>query len=464
MSRLVSCYHRLPIAFQHLACTAEGWRIARDRYGPPFHALLREGEERSRWPQEAIAEWRDKRLRAFLVKALDVSPFHRERFRAAGIGPEDIRSLDDLRALPAMAKADAHAMQATLDAGGAARSRLRQAHTSGTTGAGFQFSLTAGALREQWAVWWRYRRWHGIEPGTWSGCFNGRSLAPITQTAAPFWRYNLAGRQILFSAYHFNRRNLPHYVAELRRRRPPWLHGYPSLLSLLAAYLVETGTDLGYQPRWITTGAETLLSQQANLMTRAFGVRPKQHYGMAEAAANFSECEHGRMHVDEDFAAVEFVPAADRKVHRVIGTNLSNPATPLIRYGVGDHVTLEENFCPCGRPGRIVTSIDGRIEDYIVLPDETRIGRLDHVFKDLTHVHEAQLYQRRVDEIVIRIVQGQHYSDHDEQLLVAEMRARVGSRVRLQITYVDRLERSRTGKLRFIVSELAEGRVDRVTI
>ena len=155
---------------------------------------------------------------------------------------------------------------------------------------------------------------------------------PREQMDPPFWRMNLPGRQVVFSGYHMSAKNLPSYCAELRRRQPPWLHGYPSLLTLLAAHLHETGFDLGYQVRWVTIGAESLLPHQAAMIERAFGVKPIQHYGLAEGVANVSECELGSLHVDEDFAAVEFLPLEQTALYRIVGTDFSNPAMPLIRY------------------------------------------------------------------------------------------------------------------------------------
>ena len=68
--------------------------------------------------------------------------------------------------------------------------------------------------------------------------------------------------------------------------------------------------------------------------------KPKQHYGMAEAAANISECEKGKLHVDEESAATEFVLITGNR-YRVVGTNIANPAMPLIRYECNDHVTID---------------------------------------------------------------------------------------------------------------------------
>lgn len=458
MPTLDSIYAHLPVGFQTLACTLAGWQISRDRYSPDFNRALREAEDRGTWRQEDLERYRDGRLRTFVERAYQ-TPFYRERLEKAQIAPGDIRSLADLRVLPALTKTEVKTNQTWLTGNSLPRGALRATHTSGTTGAGFVFQTTVQAVHEQWAVWWRYRKWHGIGLDDWCGYFGGRTVVPVREHEPPFWRYNLAGRQILFSAYHMNPRNLAAYVDELRRRRPPWLHGYPSLLSLVASYIVDQKCDLGYAPRWITTGAETLLAQQAAVIEKAFEVRPRQHYGMAEAVANFSECELGRLHVDEDLAAVEFVPNAEAGHYTVVGTNLSNTATPLIRYVTNDHVALDSSVCRCGRPGRIVSSVEGRFEDYIVLPDGTRIGRLDHVFKDAVKVHEAQIVQEQNDEIVIRIVRADDYTKKDEQFLVAQMIDRLGTQIRLRFDYVNRLERSSTGKLQFVISSLPEGQI-----
>ena len=266
----------------------------------------------------------------------------------------------------------------------------------------------------------------------------------------------MIGRQILFSGYHMSPANLSAYVAELRRWKPPWLFGYPSLLSLLASHVLDSGTDMGYEIRWITIGAETLLDHQADVIARAFGVRPTQHYGMAEAVANISECDRGGLHVDEDFAPVEFVPVGDDGSCKIVGTNYTNPATALLRFEMKDLATVRPDAsCGCGRPGRVVVRLDGRIEDYVVLRNGSKLGRMDHIFKDMVNIKEAQIYQPRVGEMTIRVVRGSAYSARDEQALLQEAVKRVGDEMSVQIAYVDSLPRGPTGKLRLVVSDAA---------
>lgn len=109
-------------------------------------------------------------------------------------------------------------------------------------------------------------------------------------------------------------------------------------------------------------------------------------------AANISQCLEGFLHVDEDFAAVEFLPAGGDQ-YRIVGTNLSNLAFPLIRYDTGDLATLTDAICECGRPGRIVEHLDGRQEDYVVTRSGAQLGRIDHIFKDMINIREAQIRQ-----------------------------------------------------------------------
>jgi phenylacetate-CoA ligase len=107
----------------------------------------------------------------------------------------------------------------------------------------------------------------------------------------------------------------------------------------------------------------------------------------------------------------------------------------------------------------VVTSIDGRQEDYVILPGGARLGRLDHIFKDLVNIQEAQIVQRQPDAMTIRIARGRHYTEQDESRLLAETRQRVGQEIKISIEYFEQLERSRSGKLRFVISEIPTGQL-----
>ena len=455
-------YGKLPVALQNVACSLEGLRIKRSRYNNDFWTHLRECEQNAQLDRVKFEAYRDARLRDFIEHAATTVPYYQKLFTKTGIQPADIRSLQDLAQLPVLKKSEIQNAPESFLSTAVPKVERKSEHTSGTTGAGLVFSTTQTAVREQYAVWWRYLRWHGLPFGTWCAYFGGRSIVPLEQTSPPFWRENRFGRQILFSALHTAPENIRFTAQKLREARPPWLHGYPSHLTLLASYLLESGFDLGYQPRWVTTCSESVLAHHRTTIRSAFGVEPLQHYAMAEAVANISECPEGNLHVDEDFSAVEFVPAGDDGLHRVIGTNMSNRAMPFLRYDTGDLVRLSSRPCGCGRPGRIVASIDGRAEDNVELPNGARICRLDHIFKDQMRVRAAQIRQRDVGSIDVLIIKNQGYTERDEADIIRNFTQRIGSDIAIRIHYVDKIEKTPAGKTRFIVSELLRNKLVKV--
>lgn len=458
---LEALYSYLPVPLQNLACTLEGWRINRKRYSWAFEKILAEYESRDKWSSEQTAQFRDQRLKAFLIHAGKTVPYYRRLFEEIGFDPQGFASLDDLTALPVLSKQTVQAAPQDFTSEAISPSECLISHTSGTTGTGLRFAVTHEAHSEQWAVWWRYRRWHGLDRTIPCLYFGGRSVVPLRQQRPPFWRYNRAGRLILFSAYHLSAQTAAIYLRAMAEMGAPWIHGYPSLISTLAAFSLQLGIRVP-GIRWVTLGAESLLPQQSAIITEAFGVRPLEHYGMAEGVANASVCPQGLLHVDEDYAAVEFLPLEEGGGHRIIGTNFTNPAMPLIRYEVGDVAEYDSAAppCSCGRPGRILAAIDGRKEDFVLTKKGARLGRLDHIFKDQVRIREAQIRQDRPGHMVLLIVKGGEFGEQDEQSLKQEAYKRVGDEVDFELRYVEQLEKTASGKLRFVVSSIKEGQIN----
>lgn len=385
---------------------------------------------------------------------------------AAAVAAYGQRSLefDELSSLPILSKAEVRARLGSFVRPGYPRARRVKAHTSGSTGAGLQFLVPLRTIRRDYAFVWRYRNALGIPFGEVCGVFGGRPIVPSEQRDPPYWRVNAPGRTVLYSQYHLKPETAARYLEDLRRRKLRWIHGYPSVVSLLAQLGIEAGLAGSTHVSWVTVSSENLLESHRHAIRRMFGVAPRQQYGMTEAVAMFSECPQGRLHVDEDYSRVEFVAAPEIPgACRIVGTTLDNDLFPLLRYQVGDIVRLTApGACPCGRQGRIVASIDGRQEDFLVLSDGSRVGRVDHFFKDAVHVVEAQIVQRAPGEATIRIVRGPGYTERDEGALRADIQRRMGGRLRARFEYVDQLPRTRMGKLRLVVSELPEARTERL--
>jgi len=455
VSRLERIYLQLPVALQNTVVSLEGLRINRRRYGGSFQTVEQLVQTQGAMQDTELQALRIRLLKNHLKTAVQ-SPFWREQFSNYEVCPEASDPFAELKKLPVLTKEVVKQNVEIIINPTLRRRDFLWRHTSGTTGSGLIFPEILSTEQFTWAFWWRYRRWHGLTRQTRCGYFGGRSVVPIESKRPPFWRWNLAAHQLMLSGYHLSRKTASAYLKALRDYDVQWLHGYPSILSLLAKYVLEDKLrlDLG-SLRCITTGAENLSEAQRTCITSAFQVPVVQHYGQAEAVANISECELGQMHVDEDFSAVEIEPnPKGLDSFCLIGTNWLNPAFPLLRYDTADLVLPSKDVCNCGRSGRLIKSIDGRKEDFLVLPNGAFIGRLDHILKDMVNIREAQFLQENLAVVTVRIVPGSSYNKKDEDLLQEEIRQRLGTEIEVRLEYVDAIPRGPNGKLRLVVSNL----------
>ncbi len=447
-------YYKLPIFVQNIACYLQGKRIVKKRYSQHFWNYLNDYETRNEWTYEQLIQYRDTKLQRMIKHCYETVPYYKNLFDEKGINYNEIKTVTDLKIIPILNKDDVKNNINNFVSTSIPKSKLRIHPTGGTTGSGLSFYTTDEEEAEQWAVWWRYRRNLGIGIDMWCGNFGGKTIVPIENKKSPFWRYNIPGKQVFFSGYHINEQNAPYYAEEIRKRNIKWLHGYPSNLANLASCLLANGIKLDI--KYVTIGSENLYEYQKDLILKAFNTRAYQHYGLTEGVANISQRKDGKLYVDEDFSVVEFIPKSESS-YSIIGTSLSNWAMPLLRYDTGDQVIInkyDRNNDDIG--GRVVDKINGRTNEFIVLEDNTRISSaaLSLIFKDIISIREAQIVQKDINDIVIRIVKTDAYSSFDEKKTTKGLRERLGKSMKISYEYVEKIPRTKSGKMRLVISEV----------
>jgi phenylacetate-CoA ligase len=166
-------------------------------------------------------------------------------------------------------------------------------------------------------------------------------------------------------------------VDALNAFQPEFLTAYPSIASLLAVEQCEG--RLNIRPEVVSTMAEVRTREMERKILEAWGVFPFNNYGMTEAGIAFgSDCSfHRGVHVFEDLIIAEVVDSQNKAVpdgspgYKLLITNLFNYTQPLIRYEVSDMITMSTESCPCGRPLRMISVIEGRNDDIIYLEGTT---------------------------------------------------------------------------------------------
>lgn len=440
---LFSLYSKLPVVLQNGVISLQGFLIRQRRFSANFNRELARFEKRD--PSEVNLD----QLHTFVQHAKN-SPFWNRRFRHYGVDLTSTKLLAELCKLPILTKEEVrnNVNDIKLDVPG---DKIIPIGTSGTSGSSLRFTQTVSMENKQWAVWWRYRKRHGIEPNTWMAWFGGKTIVAVDQKKPPYWRINYPMKQIMFSAHHLNINTVGYYHRRLKESKIQWIHGYPSQISFLASLIMEKGLPPIKGIKFISTGAENLLDHQISLIESAFGTRPFQHYGLAEGVANISQLPTGEWQIDQDFAYVELIPTnVEDDLYHIVGTNYCNLSFPLLRYQTNDLARVKR----VGEEIEII-SIDGRKDDFITLPNGVKLGRLGFIFKNADFVKEAQIYQKSRKEVVLRVVQGMTYNKRlHEEFLRKECRQRMGSEMEITFQYLDKIPRTASGKFRYVVSDV----------
>lgn len=448
-------YESMPISLQNLACHFEGQKIFKRRYSQEFFSILEKIKSRDMLASEQMNELQIKRLKNQLILAYENTVYYKKLFDSYGFNPYDLKELSEVEIFPIQSKDDIRKNVNSMINMNLSENKLISVHTSGTTGAGLIYKETKMCENERWATWWRYRNNLEISFETWSANFGSKPIVPIDQKKPPYHRTVPALKQIMFSMFHLNETTIQDYVDEINRKKIVWIHGFPSIIATMASLMIEKNLKINHEIQFITTGAEATRENQKTIITQAFGIEPIGHYGLTEPVANISVCEYGKLHVDEDFSYVEFVPIDNTTSNqfKLVGTSFANDVMLFLRYDTNDVATVaKDQNCKCKRVGRIVDKVDGRNEDAITLTNGSKIWFLGDAFKDMVNVKEVQIYQYKNLKIDFNILKSKFFTDKDEKLLREEIEKRID--VEYEIKFVNQIEKYGNNKFKFSFSEV----------
>ncbi|MCE9786735.1 hypothetical protein [Shewanella chilikensis] len=453
-------YENSPIFFQNFLCSLYGYFESRKRFNKDFQDYFDFLLKSEHYTKAQIEEYKRGKISESLINAKN-SGFYRSLDK---ISVEQILDNPEvvLKGMPIFTKDDLRASDLSHIS---SDKKLQTVVTSGTTGKALKIIREAKCFAVQWAVWFRHRYRFGIKKGDLSVNFSGKPLVPTSQTRPPYWRYNAPMKQHLISMQHITVDTIDSIVDFLNSIRPSFYSGYPSIVSEVARLALSKRLVLKQEakPRVIFTGAEKLLSHQVDSLREWLGndVVITDQYGLTEGNCNFSQCELGNYHEDFEFAHIEI---ADPEINldgsitgRLIGTTFHNEVFPLIRYDTGDIASIASpDFkCPCGRESRVILGVDGRIDDFVLLPNDQRVMRFDYLFKDTYEVVEAQVVQNERNTLDIRAVL---VNGGDKQAFETKVeghfREYISKDMKLRFTYIDEIERSSTGKFKAVVNKL----------
>jgi phenylacetate-CoA ligase len=355
------------------------------------------------------------RLQGQLEYAWERSPFYRRAWAEAGVSPDALETLADLRRFPFVTKDDLRADQERHPPFGSnlccSPAEVTRIHgTSGTTGRPILFGISEDDWRRIGAAHARIMWSFGVRPSDTVFIASFFSLY-IGSWGALAGTTALGARAFPFGAGSPGQTERA--LSHLRLLEPDVFYGTPSYALHLAGAAAERGIDpssLGFRIMFFSGEPGAGIPATKRRLEETFGAIAIDTGSMAEMTPWMSNAECAErlgMHLWDDVVYTELVDAeTGEPIEEGEGvpvyTHLDRTSQPMIRLFSGDLAGVTSAPCPCGRTyRRLPGGVYGRVDDMLIVRGvnvyphaiENAIRRVDGIG------HEYRIAIDRPDEL-----------------------------------------------------------------
>ncbi|MFO1475114.1 MAG: phenylacetate--CoA ligase [Verrucomicrobiota bacterium] len=313
-----------------------------------------------------------RRLQQTARRVFERVPFYRRKFAESGVGPDDIRSLTDVRRLPFTTGQDLRDNYPTGLLAVPVDGTLRLHTSSGTTGkpkalffsrqdvanaadlCARSFVMTGVTRQDVFQNMMTY----GLFTGALVTHYGAEKIGCLVIPAGP----GNSEKQLLL----------------MRDFRSTFIHLTPSYALYLSTFLEKHGVnprrDLALRKAFV--GAEPYTEETRLKIEAGLGLDVYNSYGLSEmngpGVAFDCELKQG-MHLWEDQFLMEIIdpatgnPVPDGQPGELVLTTLCREAMPLVRYRTRDITSIVPEPCACGRTHRRLSRITGRSDDMLIV-------------------------------------------------------------------------------------------------
>ena len=368
---------------------------------------------------EKLRKYQDKRLRK-MVKFAYTVPLYYDKYKKAGVHPDDIKGIRDITKLPIVTKNDFQKYYPDgIISPKVNKNKLIPISTSGTTGKSLTIYVDMfdivwgffGGIRSlvEHGINWRKDKLtiiadfapHTIESGYVYGGINPR-------LSSTFFYKNIQW---------LNTNDPPEKVIkEINKFKPDFIGGYVGMLGHLAL-LKGKGHGKNISPRVIGSTGASLTKTIKDLVEKTFNAPVFETYGSTESGPIAYHCKKNKFHIYSDFVHLEFLkdgkPVKPGENGKLVVTKLYGHGTPIIRYdAINDIVIPLKEKCDCGLSGDLIDKIFGR-DDISIYTQDGKIvlpSSFGEIFSKIlyelktTKLKDTRVIQHNLKKIEIQIV------------------------------------------------------------
>lgn len=329
-------------------------------------------EEFEALPREVLEALQLKRLKQAVQRVYHTVGFYRRSFDEAGVHPDDIRTMDDLRKLPFTTKDDLRDNYPFGLFAVPMSSVVRMHASSGTTGQ----STVVGYTRRDIDTWSELM----------ARCFAAAGVTrnDIVHNAYGYGLFT-GGLGVHYGAEKLGASVIPMSGGNTKRQIVILQDFGPTVICCTPSYaltLADTGTEMGVDMHSLKLrvgilGAEPWSERMKTEIENKLNLTALNIYGLSEVIGPgvSMECLEGRegMHIFEDHFIAETIDPDSGAVlppgeqGELVFTTITKEAFPLIRYRTRDISRIITAPCRCGRSFQRMERVSGRSDDTLII-------------------------------------------------------------------------------------------------
>lgn len=312
-----------------------------------------------------------KKLKETVRYEYDNVPYYREKMDKAGVKPEDIQTLEDIRKLPFITKEDIAANYPTGLFAKPMEEIVRIHASSGTTGK----PKIAGYTRNDLELWG--------ECVARAMASAGQDSKSVIQVAYGYGLFtgglgaHIGAETIGATVLPMSSGNTKKQIMFMQDMKSTALACTPSYALTIAEGIAKEGidpADLSLQSGIF--GAEPWTEGMRKDIEKGLGIKAYDIYGLTEIVGpgvSISCDENNGMHIQEDYFYPEVIdpetlePLPDGEIGELVFTTLGKEGFPMIRYRTRDLCYLMRDKCACGRTTVRMSKILGRTDDMLII-------------------------------------------------------------------------------------------------
>ena len=320
--------------------------------------------------QEQIRSWQNERLVKQVKHVWEHVPYYRKKMEDAGVSPNDIRGVSDLKKLPFLSKADLRDAYPDGLLAVPLKNCVRIQSTSGTTGRRVVAFYTQ----------------HDLD--LWEDCCAraivaaGGSDEDVCQVSYGYGLFtggpglNGGSHKVGCLTLPMSSGNTDRQIQFMIDLGATILCCTPSYAAYLAESIHERGQRGDINLKAGIFGAEAWSEEMRRDIESKLGIKAYDIYGLTEISGPgvAFECEaQAGMHINEDHFIAEVIDPdtgevlPDGSEGELVFTSITKQAFPLLRYRTRDICVLTREKCSCGRTHVRMCKPRGRSDDMLII-------------------------------------------------------------------------------------------------